>query len=522
MHVHRFFIAALATSLAMLALGRAAVAVEYGNLMIDPLNPPYYSTWPGEATSGFYVDAAASSTGSYAIRIGADYADDRSLGLLIPSVAKNYLDLGVPVHATNVSVGADGRYTIKTRVAQTNLASDVDVSAAYFPFAENWTMGYTYRADGTLTTQMDSLTANGGLQMNVDVYDDTFGGTQIWLPGVNSITDGVLLAANLGGAGNTDAVALNYAMVQANDDGSFHVFSHADNTQGTTYAMNPVGFVFIPHGTTGAITGVGTSAAGIVAGSGFRLDTTENNTVLLTIDGYAPNQGTLVINQMGGRNSTDDNILSYEIVGNSFEIHMRDLTGVADEVPALEASTNGRRNFSFAFLPFDTHATGPGTIQPASRPQGPSLGRQHPGDRVRRGEELLQGHVVRGGPVDRGRHYGQHEQGRQFHRHRRESFPLRGRRRAGHRPPELPRQFRHRRRLGRGDRQPLRHRRRRRRRLGLGGLHHGGRQRRRRRNERPLRHQLLPVQTGLGGRQRRSDRKRNGPGRPRRQDRRRR
>ena len=338
-------------ALAAVLCAQAAYSVEYANLSCSPGT---YFTLPGQATGDFFVDGAASSTGTYAVRIGTDASDDYAGGVLIPSVAQDLRD-GV-VYTPSVSVAADGsRLSITTLVSQTAVLGDVNVAAAYFPFSEGWLSGTTSRTDGATSGAMDTLVATGGLEMGVNWYDNGSGANQLWVDGIDFYSDGVLLAA----CNRGDQC---YAMTVPNRDGSITICNHPNNRNSVNHYTAPNSFVFVPYETPGVVAGRVAGSGGILGGTGYTVTPAQDGILRLSIDGYAPTDGTLIITPGGGRGGSDDDIVTYEIVGNEFQITNRDLDGTAANTPVL-SNIWAQQAFSFAFIPFDSQPTAPGSIK---------------------------------------------------------------------------------------------------------------------------------------------------------------
>ena len=336
----------IAALMALTLVVSPSFAVEYGNLVnVDGS----YSISSGQSTSGFLL-GAGSSAGNYMIQIGADASDDYAGGILIPSISENLRD-GLS-YTASVLPNASGQYAINVNstVPLGEMSGDSNVAAAYFGFSEGWISGYSYNSDGSTTGTMDSFTGTNGATF----YDNGTGVTQLWLPGV-SRGDGVLIATSLGGSENL-------AMVDYNSDGSFSIMNHSNKVDGTSFTAAAVGYAFIPYNTPNVAAGEFTGNGGVISGTdNFTVRSTADGVFELTIDGYDPTQGTLLVTPAGASHGTGvDNMITYQVVGDHFEINLRDLNG-ADTIPSLQ-DCGSLPSVNFAFLPFNTQITAPSTL----------------------------------------------------------------------------------------------------------------------------------------------------------------
>ncbi len=286
-----------------------------------------------------------SSRGDATVMVGADGSDDPANGVLMSCVADNGRDHG-ELSGTNfctssINQATDG-YIIPIASAEDGSEYNIDLAAAYFPY-NKWYGGYARNSGGTNGGANNLLVASSGINLGTQFKDNGGGVSTVNLTnlGINSQTDGVLLVS--AGANNN-----NYALSKANTDGTWTIYAHDNGTDGAVYEQTPVAFVFIPKTNmsviSGRINGDGTIDAYSGASPRFTVSNPASGICQLTIPGYNPSSGVLVISAEGGNGGNADNILSYEAKGNSWYIQTRDLPGLG-----LQAITVPM--VSFVFIP---------------------------------------------------------------------------------------------------------------------------------------------------------------------------
>ena len=182
------------------------------------------------------------------------------------------------------------------------------------------------------------------------------GHLDVSLPGVDSLTDGVLMVT---GYGNDD----NFATVEPKTDGSGWDIDLYDN--GATPEGDAVNYVFLPYATQNLVAGRVNPDGSLVNSTdtgAFTLVRAAEGEYLLTIDGRTADEGMLLLNGTGPDGSLD-NYLVYEKEGNSFRILGLDMITSADsglgELVDLEDTS-----FSFAFIDYITPPTLPDSSLP--------------------------------------------------------------------------------------------------------------------------------------------------------------
>ena len=313
-------------------------------------------------SSGFGLRGG--NRGDYDVTFGTP--DDVASGVMITSVRQNGRDNaaggGVPgvsygTSAAEESAGRD-RYFIPAFASGGSAEAsgaefNIDVAAGHFRFdrylggvAENDVNG------GPITRFRGSAGIDLGTQF-VDGGDGTFTVDLRDLGGDSR--NGILLAV---GAKNED----NFALSQANDDGTFTIFNHDNGANGRNYEQDPVGFAYLPTAlppgaegllTLGRVLGDGTAelAAGL-----FSVSRTGVGQFFLEIAGQTAATGTLLITGGGGEFFNVDNIVSYEASvdggADGWLIETRDLGGAMTGLQDVfgSAAFPIEEAFSFAFI----------------------------------------------------------------------------------------------------------------------------------------------------------------------------
>jgi hypothetical protein len=218
---------------------------------------------------------------------------------------------------------------------------NINVNAALFPYA-NYTAGYARNSAGTPNGPNDLLTSSAGIALGNQFVDNGDGTSTLNLTGfgINSQTDGVLLVS--GGANDND-----YALSQANTNGTWTLFTKDNATNGAVWEEDAIAFVFIPKTNMAVISGKFQGDGSIVMYSGtsprFTVSNTGTGIWQLSIPGYSPKNGVLIISPEAG-NAGQDNIWSSQPSGNNWIIQSRDLPGLGLQTPSGAV-------ISFVFIP---------------------------------------------------------------------------------------------------------------------------------------------------------------------------
>jgi len=168
---------------------------------------------------------------------------------------------------------------------------------------------------------------------------------------VDSISDGVLLVC---GGDNED----NYAAASPWRDGSGWQISLHDSGSGSGTESGNWNFAYVPYSTENIVAGRVSNKSGITSGTGgvgnytFSVVSNAPGTVRLSILGYTPSDGTLIVSTENEWYNNDD-FTTYEPDGTGWLIQTRDLDGAT---PADAGSTS----FAFLFIPFSNAPSEPG------------------------------------------------------------------------------------------------------------------------------------------------------------------
>jgi len=298
-----------------------------------------------------FVNTVQSSPGfTCPLSNGGDYhlnIDGRQIdlpnGVMLASVRENgrggvyatveatqYTNLSYPAWTAVGAVGSGG---------ETNM----NVAAAYFPFAGGWTSGHV-NAAGTLWASSNNIDSS----MLSKIAD---GRWRIDIPDVDSTTDGLLFA--VGGA-NSNRVVTAGVVESGGNQGNWEIAIRANTQDGGSYTQSDFSFLYVPFEPL-----EGLVAANLIGGrvdeSGSLLqemgdfDLTHRATgqYELVIPGESPETGMLLLTvaKIWNTGMVEDNYLSYEPYGTDgthFLIQSRDLPG-----------TNLQdTDFVFAFIKF--------------------------------------------------------------------------------------------------------------------------------------------------------------------------
>jgi len=188
------------------------------------------------------------------------------------------------------------------------------------------------------------------------------GHADITVPGVNSLTDGVLMVTP---HGNDD----NFATVEPKADGTGWDVDHYDNGTGregpTGTNTDSINWIYLPYTTENLVAGRVNPDGTIINSTGvgtnpgeFTLTRDAAGEYLLSVAGRTPDQGMLLLNATGPAGSLDNSMV-YEADGNAFRIIGLDMI-TSTESAAGEFVETEDTGFSFAFIDFITPPTLPG------------------------------------------------------------------------------------------------------------------------------------------------------------------
>ena len=285
--------------------------------------------------------------GDFYPRIGTTASDDYATGIMLSFVRENGR---AGVFAVG-NVDGSSNYWIPVHRASSSAETNANFAAAHFPFAEGWLAGYARNsADGGAIT---TLNASPGINLGTEFVDHGTGQFEVYLPGVNSRTDGILL---VNGAKNE----ANYALSTPSSDGShFRIGVHDNNVNGAVYEQDPVAFAYVPLGAPNVTMGriLGNTTAPLSQGQ-FAIRPTGAGTYQLTIPGESPTSGVLLVSPEGFGGNNADNIVTYEANAGGWEIQSRDLNA---SPPGLQTPGATEGAFNFVFLPIANPPASAGT-----------------------------------------------------------------------------------------------------------------------------------------------------------------
>jgi hypothetical protein len=244
--------------------------------------------------------------------------------------------------------GTAGAYFIPVFNSPTGAEYNVNISAAFFPYA-GWLGGFARNSGATNGGANDLFTCSPGLVLGTHFVDHGGGASTVNLTnlGVDARTDGVLLVTH---AKNED----NYALSQVNsNNGTWTVYVKDNGTDAGSYEQDPVAFVYVPRTNTSVISGRfrGDGTRLLFSGATPRFGVVNLSAGIwrLTIPGHSPASGVLVISAEGGLSQNQDNIISYQPDGDGWIIQSRDLPA---SPPGLQTPGGGFEPVaSFVFIP---------------------------------------------------------------------------------------------------------------------------------------------------------------------------
>ncbi len=298
-----------------------------------------------------------SNRGDYNIQIGAASTDDVAGGILIGCIDQNGRDNGETafpgMNYGTVSIdsnasgspGSSGEYWLALFQAPGNAEYNFNVAAAWFPYSDGWYGGWLNNATGVNGGANNHFIGNPSLVLGTHVVDQGGGKTKVDLRpfGLDCRTNAVLLAVG----GKNEA---NFALSATNSDGTWTITCHDDNG-GTE--QDYVGFVCIPltnHTVvSGRFMGDGSIA---VQSQPFQVVNSGNGTYHLTIPGINPANGVLLVSPEAGGSINGDNLISYQISGDGWDIQTRDIT--AGFTPILQNLDAANAVASFVYIPGPT------------------------------------------------------------------------------------------------------------------------------------------------------------------------
>jgi len=224
---------------------------------------------------------------------------------------------------------------------------NVDVAAAFFPFASGFVAGHAVNEANN--GPMTRLFATDGLGLGGAFVDEP-GTAGVYRLDLRSFGadggNGVLIAA---GGKNED----NYALTRNLGDGRYEVFCKDNGSNGAGLENDPVVFVYLPYAIDGLVAGriaeMDGAAPGVLSGSGgFTVSAAGPGVVLLRIAGVTdPASGVLLVSPEGGEDRNADNVIvaDWSAPLGAFVVESLDIPGMSPQGLA------GEPMFSFAWVP---------------------------------------------------------------------------------------------------------------------------------------------------------------------------
>lgn len=348
-----------------------AAGTKFGSLVITQLannanaitdaTPPISLVFGTGSSSGITISSASTNRGDYALDFGT--GADATNGVLITSInqlTRNDSNTGGPAAGEFFATSSFDFSTTGNRLywialhwadAYDSVEVNYDVAFTYFPYS-TWFGGIAKNStnNGTMTT----LTGSQGLVLGTHFIDPT-SSSGVYTLDINDFfpnaaQSGVLL---VNGAKNED----NYALSEANADGTYTIFCHDNSANTDTYENDPVGFVYIPVskiGTDGlaAMGRINGDTTADVSAGVFTVTKGGTGQWYLTIPGQSPDTGTLVISAPGGETYNLDNIVNagWDAANQRWVIESRDMSGTKGANPTLQNISGKEDVFSFAFF----------------------------------------------------------------------------------------------------------------------------------------------------------------------------
>jgi hypothetical protein len=308
-----------------------------------------------------------SNAGSSPVSIGSQLGYATPAIQVEPNTGAPFLGLGTSINLSNANV------TGITSGSEWN----VDQSYGYFPY-DQFLGGWANNSDnnGALTNFIASTSGltigNGAADPGTfNVFDNT-ATTGVYTlrmqsltatrPGMSSVAatsqNGVLLVI---GGKNED----NYALSEANADGSFSLICKDNGTNATSYENDAIAFTYVPlgHSAFSAIARVDAEGDTIVGSGSYTVTKGGLGEWFISAPGLDDSNSVLLISPEGavasGTNRAD-NIWNFEWDGanNRWVVQSRDLPGSTTAAPGLQDLQANEPAFSFVLAPIPT----PGTV----------------------------------------------------------------------------------------------------------------------------------------------------------------
>lgn len=223
---------------------------------------------------------------------------------------------------------------------------NINVAVGFFNYSEHLA-GFAYNSLGTNGGDNDALIASPGIALGTHVINKPGGANGVSTVNLTSLgassRNGILLVNH---AKNED----NFALSQANADGTFTVYVKDNGADAGSNEQDPFAFVYIAKDDANvqAMGRVRFDRSAEVSSGDWTLTNPTTGTYLLKIRGQDDDTGTLLVTPAGGESNNRDNIVSYQwsATDGGWLIQSRDLPngGLQGNATINEAA------FNFAFL----------------------------------------------------------------------------------------------------------------------------------------------------------------------------
>ncbi|MEM9478921.1 MAG: right-handed parallel beta-helix repeat-containing protein [Verrucomicrobiota bacterium] len=339
-------------------------ALEHGTLLVT--DSPFSVSLSPTFTENVTLPANTDPT---EYTIGIDPPGANNDGVVISTIAQNGTDA---IRYPSVSGFPNSAFTIprlhfiqvRESARNVGIADNANVAFLFSTFQEFYCgVAFNSTNGGAITT----LNSSANIRLGIEFEDNADGTYTLDLTdpffGDSTSSDGILLV-------NSAKDENNFALSQANSDGTFTIINHDNGRDAATYERDPVSFLYIPLDhqkpeiiAMGRIDGSGAPVTvdGIPIADGTFTVTKPSSSpgfYYLDIPGETNCTGTLILSPEGGSGTNLDNLWSYEWdhEAGHFVIASRDIVDDPPGGPVIHPATNpqhisnGTPAFSFAFV----------------------------------------------------------------------------------------------------------------------------------------------------------------------------
>ncbi|MEM9080871.1 MAG: choice-of-anchor Q domain-containing protein [Verrucomicrobiota bacterium] len=257
---------------------------------------------------------------------------------------------------TSADITTSNSYSIALHKTPDGSEGNLNASFAWFPYGIFYG-AHTIGPDNGETMSLNSsfLSLGTAPGANIHVIDDptTDGIFTVDLTDFGrSSANGILLT---NGGENED----NFAISEANSDGTFTVYCHDNGTDGQTYEQDRISFVYLQPSEigTGGLTALGrvnSDASLDVSSDNFTVTKGGTGEWFLTIPAHSPSSGTLIVTPAAEANAGFgyDNFVTsqWDPANQRWSIKSWDLKGSGTPAAPQDSASGGEALFNFAFI----------------------------------------------------------------------------------------------------------------------------------------------------------------------------